>query len=253
MEVLAIINQKGGIGKTTTAEALTAGLTLKGYKVLAIDLDAQMNFSRTAAAEHDSPTALDVLTGEATAADAIQPGSFCEIITGDRNINRLEKMIQDTGKEYRLQEALAPIKKQYDYIVIDTPPALSLLTINALTACTGVIIPAEADIYALEGITALADTIATIKKYTNPALKIKGILLTKYSDRTILSRDLAKAAEQVAAKLKTKLFKATIRNAVAIKEAQVMKRSIFDYAPKSKVAADYMAFIDELLEGGKTK
>lgn len=242
MKTVVVANQKGGVGKSTTAEALAAGLKLEGYKVLAVDMDAQCNLTRTACVEAEH-TILDVLKGEAGISEAIQKAELADVLAGDMYINNLER----TGKEYRLKEALEALAKKYDYIIIDTPPALGFLTINALTAADSVVIPAEADIYALEGIVSLAGTISAVKKYTNPKVKIEGILLTKYSGRTLLTKDLTATAENIAAQLQTKVFNARIRQSVTIREAQAMRKSIFAYAPKSKVAADYKAFIDELL------
>lgn len=244
---LAIINQKGGVGKSTTAEALAAGLILKGYSVLSIDLDAQSNMTYTAGARTDGATALGVLTGEIPARDAIQHTESGGIIPASKALAGADAFITDTGKEYRLKEALEPIRGEYDYIIIDTPPALGILTINALTACDSVIIPAQADIYSLQGIEQLAETMKPVKKYTNPDLTIDGILLTRYSPRSVLSREVAELAEQLAAKLGTRLFKTTIREAIAVKEAQISQRSLFSYAPKAKVTEDYSRFIAEIL------
>jgi len=244
---LAIINQKGGVGKSTTAEALAAGLSLKGYSVLAVDLDAQGNMTYTAGARADGATALGVLTGEIKAEDAIQHTESGDIIPASKALAGADAFISETGKEYRLREALEPIKERYDFIVVDTPPALGILTINALTACDSVIIPAQADIYSLQGIEQLAETIRPVQKYTNPALAIEGILLTRYSPRSVLSREVAELAGQLAAKLGTKLFKATIREAIAVKEAQISQKTLYSYAPKAKVTEDYSRFIAELL------
>lgn len=245
--VYAIINQKGGVGKTTTAAALWAGLTSKGYKVLAVDLDAQANLSFNAEASTDDLTSLELLTGEATAAEAIQHTQSGDIILASRALAGADSTITKTGKEYRLKEALEPIKGEYDFIILDTPPALGILTVNALTACTSVIIPAQADIFSLQGIEQLAGTIDPVKRYCNSDLDIAGILLTRYSARSILSKEVAELAQQLASKLGTRLFNTTIREAISVKEAQISQQSIFDYAGKSNVAADYNAFIEELL------
>lgn len=246
-KTLAIINQKGGVGKSTTAEALAAGLSLKGYKTLSIDLDAQSNMTYTAGAKTDGATALGVLTGEVDIAAAIQHTDSGDIIAASKALAGADAFITNTGKEYRLKEALEPTRAEYDFIIVDTPPALGILTINALTACDSVIIPAQADIYSIQGIEQLAETMKPVKKYTNPALTIEGILLTRYSPRSVLSREVAELAEKIAAKLGTKLFKATIREAVAVKEAQISQQSLYSYAPKAKVTEDYNRFIAELL------
>ncbi len=246
--VLAITNQKGGTGKTTTAEALLYGLSLKGFRVLAIDLDAQGNLTYTTGAKTNGATALGVLTGEVKAEDAIQHTLSGDIIPASKALAGADAFIKETGKEYRLREAIAGLKTSYDYIVIDTPPALGILTVNALTACDRVIIPAQADIYSLQGIEQLAETIKPVKRYCNPELTIGGILLTRYSPRSILSREVAELAGQLAERLGTKLYKTTIREAIAIKEAQISQKPLFEYAPTANVTEDYRAFIEELAE-----
>ena len=250
-KIIAVINQKGGVGKSTTAEALTAGLILKGYSCLAIDLDAQGNLSYTFGARKEGATVLGVITGEVRARDAIQHLKNGDIISASKALAGADAFINSTGKEYKLREALEELNGIYQYIIIDTPPALGILTVNALTACHSVIIPSQADIYSLQGIEQLAETIKPVRKYCNPSIYIEGILLTRYSSRSILSREVAEIAEKLAGNLATKVFKTTIREAVAIKEAQISQKSIFEYAPKSKVAEDYKAFLEELLEGEK--
>ncbi len=244
--IISITNQKGGVGKSTTAEALTAGLKLKGHSVLAIDLDPQGNLTHTSRASAKGATALGVLTGDVKVENAIQNTEMGDIIPAHSGLAGADAFITDTGKEYRLKEALENIKDNYDYIIIDTPPALGILTVNALTAADSIIIPAQCDIYSLAGIDQLFNTIKPVRKYCNPDLQIEGILLTRYSARTTLSKEVAELAEQLAEKIGTKVFKSSIREAVAIKEAQILQKSIFDHAPSSKVAGDYKQFIDEI-------
>ncbi len=248
MKVIGIINQKGGVGKSSTASTLAAGLALRGYSTLSIDLDSQCNLSYTAGANTDGASALGMLLGEIRAEDAIQATNLGDIIPASKALAGADSFITSTGKEYRLREALEPIQGRYDYIVIDTPPALGILTVNALTACRGIIIPAQADVYSLQGIAQLYDTIKTVRKYTNPGLRIEGILLTRYNSRSVLSKQLAGLIADEAAKIGTKLFQATIREAIAVKEAQVMQQTLFQYAPKARVTEDYTSFIDELLK-----
>lgn len=246
MKTVSVINQKGGVGKSTTAEMLVSALSMKGFKVLAVDLDAQGNLSYSLAADLNSPTVLEVLTEEISAKDAIKKARG-DIISSNKALAGADAFIADTGKEYRLKEALEKIAQNYDFCIIDTPPALGILTINALTASNSVIIPAQADIYSLQGIENLEETIKAVKKYCNPALEIEGILLTRYNPRTILSREVSEMAEKLAKKLETKLFKSKIRDAVAVKEAQISQESLFKYAPKSNVTKDYENFINEFL------
>ena len=132
--------------------------------------------------------------------------------------------------------------------MIDTPPALGILTINALTACHGCIIPAQADIYSLHGIGQLHSTIQTVRKYCNPSFKVLGILLTRYSARTVISREVGEMIEQTAVQLHTKLYRSRIREGTAIKEAQALRMDIYAYAPRSNAASDYKALVDEIME-----
>lgn len=252
MKVITITNQKGGTGKTTTAHALMSGLTKKKYKVLAVDLDPQCNLSFILQADPEKPTALGILTGEAKIKDAIQTTSIGDFISSSKRLANAETLLEGVGREYKLKKALAPIKDKYDYILIDTPPALGILTLNALTACNSVIIPAVADIFSLQGIERLSETIEPVKEYTNKDIYIEGILLTKYTgDRTTLNRNIREIAEQTASKLHTRLYKTAIREAVAVREAQTCLQDIFTYAPKSKPAEDYKHFIDEFLKADK--
>jgi len=249
-EVIAIINQKGGVGKSTTASAIGASLSIKGYSVLLIDLDAQGNLTYTMGADNSGITSLDVLERTAPAERAIQRTRNGDIIPASPQLYGADSSITSMGKEYRLRDALEPVKKMYDYIIVDTPPALGILAINALTACTGVIIPAQADIYSLQAIGQLQSTIQTVKRHCNPSLKVYGILLTRYNSRAIISRDLAEMILHTAKQFNTKLFAIAIRESVTIREAQAQQMNIFAYAPKSKAADDYRALTEEIIKEG---
>lgn len=250
MEMLTIANQKGGTGKSTTAHALGKGLMLKGYSVLFIDMDAQCNLSFSMRADTNGITTHDILKGQATAKKAIQHTEQGDIIPASPNLSGADMEITGKGKEYKLKHFLEPLKEQYDYIIIDTPPALGILTINALTASDSVIILAQADAYSLQGIGQLYGTIETVRAYSNPGLSLKGILLTRHNARSVLTRDLTEMIAETAEQLNTKLFTTTIRENIAVKEAQASRMDIFSYAPRSNAAKDYRAFIEELLEGG---
>lgn len=248
MKVYAVINQKGGVGKSTTALCLGAGLSLKGFKVLYIDLDAQGNLSYTLGADTQGYNAMGILQRPETVKEEIQTAPGGDVIASSPALAGADTIITETGKEYRLKEALDKLGGTYDYCIIDTPPALGIVTINALTACQGAIIPAQADIYSLQGISQLNGTIQTVKKYCNPHLKVMGIVLTRYSARSIISREVAEMIDATAAQLNTKLYKAKIRECTALKEAQATRQSIFKYAPRSNAAADYKALIEEIME-----
>lgn len=247
MNTIAVINQKGGVGKSTTALAIGAGLTLKGYSVLYVDLDAQGNLTFVMGADTNRYNALGVLQRPETAKEELQHTPQGDIIASSPALAGADTVITATGKEYRLREALQSLSGSYEYCIIDTPPALGILTINALTACTGAIIPAQADMFSLQGIGQLNTTIETVKKYCNPALSIMGIVLTRYSPRSIISREVAEMIEDTAAQLQTKLYKAKIRECTALKEAQATRQSIYSYAPKSNATADYTALVNEIL------
>lgn len=249
MNILAIINQKGGVGKSTTAHAIGAGIALKGFKVLYIDLDAQGNLSYTTGALNSDITALEVLQRKADITQAIQHTPQGDIVASSPLLAGADLMITATGKEYRLKEALKPISGLYDYCIIDTPPALGILAINALTACSGAIIPTQADIYSLQGIGQLYNTIQTVKEYCNADLHIKGIVLTRYNNRSIISREVAEKLKITALQMNTKLYKTRIRECTALKEAQAKKTDIFRYAPRSNAAADYIELVNEVLKG----
>ena len=245
--VISVGNQKGGVGKSTTAEALAEGLFCKGNKVLLIDLDAQGNVSL--ATETEKPSAHDVLMRRCLATDAIQTREGrSDILPAQNNLARLDVELMDTGKEYRLREQLISVLPLYDFIVVDTPPSLGILTINALTASHCVIMPAQADVYSLQGIGQLAETLRVIRAYTNPGLSLAGILLTRHNARSVLSRDMAEAAHETAEQMGTFVYRTVIREAVVLKEAQACQQPIYQYAPKSNAAADYAAFTEEFLE-----
>ncbi|MGB4439915.1 MAG: ParA family protein [Sedimentibacter sp.] len=250
-KVISISNQKGGVGKTTTTGAIAAGFKQKGYKVLCVDLDPQSNLSFSSGAEtEDCPTIYEILKGDAKITFSIQKVPSFDIISSNILLSGIELEFTQTGREFLLKETLNSIKEKYDYIFIDTPPALSILTVNAFTASDYIIIPMNADIFSLQGITQLAETIERVKKYCNANLKIEGIVLTKYSKRTILSREIKGTAELIAEQLNTCLFNTTIRSSVAIMEAQTNQQDIYKYSPKNSATLDYMDLVNELIERG---
>lgn len=246
MEVIAIVNRKGGVGKTATAQALGAGLIKKGCSVLYIDLDSQTNLTYGLGADAGGLSSMDVLAGDATAQEAIQHTQQGDVIAGAEALAGADAAIDGTGKEYRLKEALEGL--QYDYCIIDTPAALGTLTVNALTAADSVIIPVQAEVYSLQGIGQLSKTIEAVKKYCNHNLYIRGILITRYNGRAIISRDMQANIEDAAQQLKTRLYSTPIRECVSIKEAQAQQQDIYSYAPRSNAAKDYAAFIEEFTE-----
>ncbi len=250
--IVSITNQKGGVGKSTTAQALAAGLFLKGKKVLLIDLDPQANITSTTRADDSGATSYEIMKGEATAEEAIIPIDYGDLIPSSRQLTSIDlELMTTTGKEYRIAEALEGIRGRYDYIILDTPPALGLLTVAAMTASDTMIIPAQADAYSLQGIGQLQDTIQSVRKYTNKNLQIEGVLVTRYNKRTILSRDMRGIIEGIAEQIGTNIYQAVIRECIALKEAQAVRQDIFTYSPRSNAAADYGEFIQEFTNRSK--
>lgn len=251
--ITTITNQKGGIGKTTTALSLGYGLAARGYKTLLVDMDAQANLTMAAGIKSEL-NIYDLMKRKNRAADTIRPiTDKLDIIAGSNNMATLDLDINEVGKEYRLKEVLEPIQAAYDFIIIDTPPALNLTTINALTVADSVIIPGQADIFSLDAVKRLYnETISVIKRYTNPHLIIDGILITRYKGRNLLTREMLEAYNDLAQELHTRVYNVKIRDTVTLSESQTFSADIFSYSKNSNAAADYSAFTDEYLEG-KTK
>lgn len=247
--VIATTNQKGGVCKTTTALAIAHGLQKKGFKVLAVDLDPQANLTFSVGGDgDDGPTVYEMMKGEVTPRYAIQRTGTVDLIAANILLAGVELEFTQAGREFLLKEPLDTLRHRYDFIVIDTPPALSALTINAFTAADYIVIPMLADIFSLQGIAQLNETIQRLRVHCNPELQVGGILLVKYNPRTVLGRRIRETAEMVAAQVGTRLYRSKIRSSVAIPEAQTNQVSMFDYAPRSPAVMDYMAFVGELLE-----
>lgn len=252
MRTITIANQKGGVGKTTTAHILCAGLAKRRYRVLAIDMDPQFNLTYTAGVDlEDVETGLyEVMQKSADCKDAVYTtNSGFDIIPGSPRFAGADKEFTDTGREYILREALESIENDYDYCVIDTPTTLGILTTNALTASHKIIVPMDADVYSMQGLSQLQGLIANVKKYCNPGLIIDGLLLTKYTPKVIINRQIKESLQAIADQLKTKVYDSSIRVAVAIKESQFLQSDIFAQHPNANVTKDYTAFIDEFLRG----
>ena len=251
MKTVVFSNQKGGVGKTTSAAALAAGLSSRGYKVVAVDLDPQCNFCLSSGVDMLTVghTLYDVFKGDAQVDDVIVPGLGYAIIPGGLALAAADMEFTQTGREYMLSEALEAVSDRFDFAVIDTPPTLGILTINALTAADGVIIPLTADVYALQGLNQLNGLINSVKKYSNKGLKIFGLLLTKYNERQNVTKALRDQVEAAADQLGTKVFETAIRESVAVREAQLLHSDFLKEAPNANAAIDYEAFITEFIGG----
>ena len=229
-KVIAIANQKGGVAKTTTSAAMAAGLKKRGYSVLAIDVDPQGNLSDSCGADNKQKvTVYELLKGETSAEQSIQQLDVFDIIPANIMLAGAEQELSQIGKEQRLKERLMPIIDKYDYIIIDTPPALGILTINAFTVADEVIIPTTAGIFAATGITQLYDTIQNVRKYCNEKVKIAGVLLTKYNPRSNNNKDMKDLTEQLANYMSAPMYNTYIRASVVVEEAQARKVDLFTY------------------------
>jgi len=249
MKIISISNQKGGIGKTTTTQAMAAGLTKKGFKVLLIDLDPQYSLSLVSGAKLGEFSIYNVLKGEENINNVIQKiDSNIDIIPSTLLLAKADLEFSQTGRETLLKSAISEIKGKYDYILIDTPPALGVLTVNAFTASDKILIPMEADMLSTQGLGQLINTVNLVVKHCNPSLKIDGILLTKHKQRTRLAQDFSDTIEKSAKQLNSKVYKTRIRESVSIREAQANKENIFQTQPNANAQIDYINFIEEFLK-----
>ena len=249
--IVAVANQKGGVGKTTTAQALAAGLAERKYRVLGIDLDPQGNFSTACGAEnYNVLTVYEVMKRGADIREAIQhmKGGYA-VVPANIMLAGAEQELSQTGKEHRLKEAVSVVAGEYDFIVIDTPPSLGVLTVNAFTCATDILIPTTAGIFATAGISQLNETVSSVQKYCNPGVKIRGILFTRFNPRANISRQIKELTEQLSEYISAPIYQTYIRAGVVVEEAQANKADIFNYAGKSTVAEDYRTFIEEFLKG----
>ena len=251
-KVISLINQKGGVGKTASANAISACLKHKGYRVLCIDFDPQgyLSFSMGADTREHS-TIYDVLKHNIKARYAIQKSNVVDIIPADALLGNVEREFTGPGTEHMLRECIKTVSPLYDYILIDSPPELGLLSANAVIASDVVLIPGLADGYSLQGVIQVHDTILRIKQAFNPTLIIGGIFLVRYYPREELSRTTRETAQLLAEHLNIPLLDSTIRHSNIISKAMTtLQKDIIDYAPKNNAVKDYISLVDELFERG---
>lgn len=241
MRVITISNQRGGIGKSTTAAALAQAACYKGLKCLVIDLDPQGHVSFFTGADTNAAGAFDLLEGQPAAEVIQETAAGLDVIPANWS---LLTVTTGAGSARRLRKALEPIKEKYDLIIIDTPATAGELQNNALMASTDLIIPLQADVTGTKSLYLITDAAKQIQR-ANPDLQITGYLLTCSGERSTLARQMAEQIQQRAAAINVPCLGA-IRKAVAIREAQAMQQSLFDYAPKSKPAEDYLALLEKL-------
>jgi chromosome partitioning protein len=244
-KVISISNHKGGVGKTTSAINIGAGLNKLGKKILLIDLDPQANLSQSLGIIEPGKTIYGALRGEYSL-QPIEIVKGLDIIPSTLDLSGAEvEMSGEAGREYILRELIDPLRGSYDYILIDNPPSLGLLTINSFTASDEVFIPLQAQYLALQGLTKLIEVVDKIKRRLNKDLRIGGVFITQYDGRKVLNRDVVATIE---AHFKDEVFKTRVRDNIALAEAPAQGLDIFRYNPKSYGAEDYLSLSKEILK-----
>ncbi len=248
--IVAIANQKGGVGKTTTAINLGSALALRGKATLLIDLDPQANSTMSFIPRDDVTTTVydAIADGDCRLADAIVASSQANLWVAPARIAlaKLEgKLVGELDAHFRLKDRIEPIREQFPYIVIDCPPTLGLLTVNALVAATHLLIPIQSSYFALEGTDDLLETIDKVRTRANPELRILGVVITMHDKRTSMGRDIQLQIQKV---FGNKVFRTVISKSVRLEESPAYRESIFTFAPESTGATDYYSLCEEVMD-----
>jgi len=251
MKTISVANIKGGVGKTSVCSVLAAGLAEKGYKILLIDSDPQTNLTMCYLSEQpDEMLSLYHVYNQMRDIDEVKITikNGLDLVSGDFSLCNADMQFLKAGRLKMLKKSLEAINAQYDFIIIDTPPNLGVLSLNALIASDYVVVPMAADSFSLKGVRLLKQTLDDVSEETGKELPVAGILLTRYNCRTNVSKLLEKSINSAGELLETTVFRNRIRQAVVVQECQIAKADLFSYASNAPVAEDYRGFIDELLE-----
>lgn len=251
-KVISLINQKGGVGKTTSANAIAVCLKHKNFRVLCVDFDPQAYLSFSMGADNrDKPTIYEVLKHSIKPQFAVQRTPIIDILSSNGLLTNVEREFTGIGSESILKECLEPLLKNYDYVVIDTPPELGLMLSNAVIASDVVLIPALSDGYSLHGVIQVHETVMRIKEALNPKLVVGGMFLLRYYQREALSRTARETAKMLTRQLDIPLLTTTVRHSNVLSKAMTMLQAdIIEYAPNNKAVQDYIRLVDELFEKG---
>ena len=248
--IYTLCNQKGGVGKTSITVTLSIALANRGFKTLVIDLDSQCNltnFFEKAPIKHTiKKSVYNVLCSFDKVSQNLEKiNDNLWLLGSDKELATLETQLNAIGREYRLRDALKPIINDFDYILIDTPPALGSLTINALVASSDVIIITPLELFGLYGLKDMAETVGSVRKYCNANIKINGVLINRFIKRAVLNRSIDRVLKSMAETIGVRLYQTKIRECSKLKEAITAKKSIFDYDSNSISAIDFTVFLKE--------